>query len=182
MGFTQGLTAPEQPGWDSSSAYCSNTWALTPPLGPRPPTTLHRAQGQQAVDTRTGLGPKGLGCSLASSASRDSTAAPHGAWHPGPAPIQSCILPWGPGLLGLILLGGDLAPGAAKACYSSPLGPLPAGSLGQAPPSHLAASAAAPTHLASPLRSAFPSPLLPWPPCPTLAFTHEGTGRGWAWS
>lgn len=177
-----------QPRWDSKPV-CSKPWAPTPTSRPQPPSsrpdlgqgpspsTVHGSSLQQTGEQAWGA--KRRGCSPASSGSTDTTAAPHWAWRRGPAPHSRPRLhsPMGPrapwrrlvsrGCQGLLLIT---------------LGPPPCWQLGPGPIPHtwLARQPLPPTqprhsgqlfHLCSPS-----------PPCPTLALTHEGPGRGWAWS
>ena len=153
-----------------------------PPLHPRPPSArpdpspsmAHRPSVQWTGEQAWGL---------------SGWAAP---WPPGSAQTPQ-LHPTGPAPHSRPRLHSPVGPWAPQpdppwqrpgswACPSSPWGPLPASGLGLGPsltPGWLG-SRSRPPGLTT--RSAFPSLLSPRPPCPTLAFTHEGPAGGRAWS
>lgn len=123
-----------------------------------------------------GPGPKWLGCSLASSASTDTTAAPHRAWHPGPAPHSHPRLhsPMGPKSPWPNPPWRRLGSRDCQGLLLVTLGPAPRWQLGPGPIPHtwLARQPLPPTrprhsgqlfHLCS-----------PWPPCPTRLLRMRG--------
>lgn len=102
-----------QPRWDSNPVYCSKPWAPTPTFRPQPPSsrpdpgqgplpsTVHGSSLQQTGEQARG--PRGGAALQPQVAAQTPRLRPTGlgVWILLPTPGQGCILPWGPGLLGL---------------------------------------------------------------------------------